>query len=170
MTSESETIVQIISDTPAWLTPAVAAGAAILSGFLTWLGSRLNDGRKAKRESKERWDRFILEEAVALGRTCEETHRRMRDGVTIGDLETLSADASVHYEQLSVVAPKEVIQAATRLYGYLLTNIHNRYDYAKIMKLHRAAQGQVTESIRKHVGLPKLEWEPPNPEDVKVGD
>ncbi|BAS11790.1 hypothetical protein AHiyo8_00930 [Arthrobacter sp. Hiyo8] len=168
MQPQPDVIVQLLSDSPAWLTPAIAASAAIVSSFLTLLGTRINEGWKAKRADKQRWDTFIIEEAAALQRTCETAHRKMRDGVTAFELDEIAAEAAGHYKQLSIVGPKEVVQAAIRLYGYVLTNVHQQHPYVTIMKSHRSAQDQLTEAIRRHIGLPQIVWEPPNPEDVKV--
>lgn len=165
---QPDIIVQIASDSPAWLTPAIAAGAAILSSFLTWLGARLNDGRKAKQDSKQRWDKFIIEEAAELQRKCETLHKLVRDGRSPAVRDAQLSDAWAHYAQLSIVAPKEVVKEATALYGLAIQNAARGYHYPTVMKRHRDARDRMTEAVRVYIGLDKLEWEPPNPEDVKV--
>lgn len=156
----SDITVHLVSDTPSWLTPAIAAGAAILAAFLTWLGARINDEVKLKREKHERWDSFIVEEAAKFQRDCEIYHKFRLNGNSPDAAEDLYIEVTAGYNQLLIVSTKEVAQATMRLYALVIQHSAWDYDKHRIMPNHNACRNQLNDAIRSAVGIRAIDWNP----------
>lgn len=148
------------------MTPTAAASAAIVAAFLTWLGGRINDRTNAKREKSERWDTFIVEEAAKFQRAGEVCHRFRLNGKSPDEAEGLLAEVTAGYNQLLIVAPKEVAIEVMNTYQLVIQHSGWDYDEHQIMPDHYKRRTQLSESIRKAIGIRAYDWNPPTLQDM----
>lgn len=64
--------------------------------------------------------------------------------------------------------PKRSSKKQLRFMGLQFKMPRGAITTPRVMKRHRDARDRMTEAVRVYIGLDKLEWEPPNPEDVEV--
>ncbi|WP_332603603.1 hypothetical protein [Arthrobacter sp. S2(2024)] len=156
---------------PWWGVSAFTLGGVALTAFV----AIAIDKRKAKRDDERRWHDQVRLEAAQLVRACFEAlealhtasqhEPRMRDLLDgavrakkltnatrkhIGHLK----EARAHFDNLSIIAPEDVVNSASAVYGHVITTAVNRAGaLPETMPTHRKHSRNLINTVRREIGI-----------------
>ncbi|WP_146085488.1 hypothetical protein [Rathayibacter sp. AY1C4] len=167
-------MIDFTTSTAPWVFVAASALlGTLLGGFLSWLGARLNDRARAKREAKARWDGDIRTYAASL---LQKSHEQTRAVRTIRHLyrnPALLASGGGHLELqrqaiatitptlyadvngLYLIAPKAISQAAHRVANATMDAAMNLNDSGQSLLEVNHAKEHFVDKIHQYLDIEK---------------